>query len=63
MPMYNLIEYSDNYLKTSGSFWQYYRDDLNDILKNFESSKYEIKKTGKSPADGNTKDVKISVPL
>ena len=26
MPMYNLIEYSDNYAKTSGSLWQYYRD-------------------------------------
>ena len=25
-PMYNLIEYSDNYSKTSGSLWQYYRD-------------------------------------
>ena len=25
MPMYNLIEYSDNYLKTTGSLWQYYR--------------------------------------
>ena len=24
MPMYNLIEYSDNYAKTSGSLWQYY---------------------------------------
>ena len=24
--MYNLIEYSNNYLKTSGSLWQYYRD-------------------------------------
>ena len=23
MPMYNLIEYSDNCLKTSGSLWQY----------------------------------------
>ena len=30
MPMYNLIEYSDNYLKTSGSLWQYYRDNPND---------------------------------
>ena len=28
--MYNLIEYSDNYLKTSGSLWQYYRDNPND---------------------------------
>ena len=25
-PMYNLIEYNDIYLKTSGSFWQYYKD-------------------------------------
>ena len=29
MPMYNLIEYSDNYAKTSGSLWQYYRDEPN----------------------------------
>ena len=26
MPMYNLIEYSDNYSDTSGSFWQFKRD-------------------------------------
>ena len=26
MPMYSLIEYSDNYSKTSGSLWQYYKD-------------------------------------
>ena len=26
MPMYNLIEYSDNYSKTSGSLWQYTKD-------------------------------------
>ena len=30
MPMYNLIEYSHNYSKTSGSLWQYYRDGPND---------------------------------
>ena len=30
MPMYNLIEYSDNYSKTSGSLWQYYKDESND---------------------------------
>ena len=29
MPMYNLIEYSDNHSKTSGSFWQYYKDEPN----------------------------------
>ena len=27
MPMYNLIEYSDNYSKTSRSLWQFYRDE------------------------------------
>ena len=27
MLMYNLTEYSDNYSKTSGSWWQYYKDD------------------------------------
>ena len=27
MAMYNLIEYSDAYLKTSRSLWQYYRDE------------------------------------
>ena len=30
MPMYNLIEYSDNYSKISGSLWQYYKDIPND---------------------------------
>ena len=25
IPMYNLVKYSDNNSKTSGSLWQYYR--------------------------------------
>ena len=29
MSMYNLLEYSDNYSVTSESFWNYYRDDMN----------------------------------
>ena len=29
MPMYNLLEYSDNYSKTSRSLWNYYRDEIN----------------------------------
>ena len=29
MPMYNLIEYSDNYSDTSGSLWQFKRDEIN----------------------------------
>ena len=39
MPTYNLIEYSNNYSKTSGSLWQYYKDDPNDNLENSESFK------------------------
>ena len=33
MPMYNLIEYSDNYTKTSGSLWQYFRDEPDDDIE------------------------------
>ena len=61
--MYNLIEYSDNYSKTSGSLWQYYKDDPNDNLVRSESFKSKIKITGKTPVDGNTKNVEIMVPL
>ena len=49
MPLYSLIEYSDNYSKTSGSLWQYYRDELNDNITESESFKSTIKITGKSP--------------
>ena len=50
MSMYNLIEYSDNYVKTSGSLWQYYRDEPNNNLADSESFKSKIKITGKLPA-------------
>ena len=63
MPMYNFIEYIDNYSKTSGSLWQYYKDDPNDNIVQSESFKSNIKITGKNPAGGNTKDVEIIVPL
>ena len=36
MLMYNLIEYSDNYAKTSRSLCQYYRDEPNDNLLNLK---------------------------
>ena len=63
MPMYNLIEYSDNYSKTSGSLWQYYKNDPNDNLGDSESFKYKVKIKGKTPNDGNTKNIEIIVPL
>ena len=63
MPMYNLIEYSEHYPKTSGSLWQYYKDEANDNLENSESFKPKAKITGNTPTGGNTKDVKIIMPL
>ena len=63
MPMYNLIEYSDNYSKTSGSLWHYYKDEPNDNLGDSKSFKSKVKITGSTPAGSNTKDVKIIVPL
>ena len=63
MPLYNLLEYSDNYAKTSGRLWQYYRDEPNNILADSESFKSKIKITGKTPNDGNQKDVEIMVPI
>ena len=71
--MYNLIEYSNNYSKASGSSWEYYRDELfldanNAIAKfpadnnNSASFKFKQKITGEIGADG-TKGVEIMVPL
>ena len=61
--MYNLIEYSDNYSKTSGSLWQYYKDDPNDNLTDSESFKSKVKITGNTPNNGNAKYIEIIVPL
>ena len=63
MPMYNLIEYSDNYAKTIGSLWQYFRDEPDDDLEDSESLKSKMKITGKTPSDDNEKDVEIMVAL
>ena len=63
MSMYNLIEYSDNYAKTSGSLWQYFRDEPDDNLADSESFKSKTKITGKTPNNDNEKNVEIIVPL
>ena len=63
MPIYNVIEYSDNYSKTSGSLWKYYKGDPNDNLTDSKSFKSKVKRTGNTPVDENTKDVEIIVPL
>ena len=65
MYMYNLVEYSDNYAKTSGSLWQYFRDEPDDNnIEDYESFKSKIKITGQTPNNNNNeKDVEIMVPL
>ena len=63
IPMYNLIEYSDNYSKASERLWQHYKDAPNDNIAQSESFKYQIKITGKAPAAGQKKDVEIALPL
>ena len=43
MEMYNLLEYSDNYSKTSGSLWNYYRDEINDSdNENNDANNYRV---------------------
>ena len=58
MPMYNLIEYIDNYSKICGSLW--HRVEAHNTLTFSESFRFKIKITGNTPPDGNTKDVEIA---
>ena len=46
--MYNLLEYSKNYKKTTGSLWNNYRDQPSDLLStNSESFKYKTREGGR----------------
>ena len=73
MPMYNSIEYSDNYSKTSASLWQYYRDESAltnaGAIANFAAAdnsasfKFKQKITGKTGDANGIKDVEIIVSL
>ena len=53
----------ENYSKTSGSFWWYYRYEPNPTLADSESFKFKVKISRKTNADGNTNVAKILVPL
>ena len=72
MPMYNLIEYSNNYSKTSVSLWQYCKElpvlnngNIVDFTSTntTDSFKFEIKITGQTNDDGEINGVEIMVPL
>ena len=76
MPMYNLLESRDNYSMTSGSLWNYYRDEINnDANENANDKRVNINKiiTSKSfeyktkviwsmPNDNNTLATEVVVP-
>ena len=68
MPMYNLIEYSDNYSDTSGSLWNF---KIYNIINNADvtddnnasSFKYKPNLVGNTGNNGRKNGVKIAVPL
>ena len=63
MPIYNLLEYSKNYRKTTGSLWNYYRDEpSNPLSSNSESFKYKKNIVGKTQEDSLT-NAKVVIPL
>ena len=72
MPMYNLIEYSKNYRRTTGSLWNCYRHEpnsgavgnINYSMKDSKSFNYKTSITGKLEGNNVEKDdVEIVVPL
>ena len=76
MPMYNLLEYSKNYEKTSGSLFNYYRDEpseliisdgnnaINISIRNSKSFDYKTNIIGNLDIGENEKeDVTIDIPL
>ena len=78
IPMYNLLEYSENHSMTSGSLWNYYRDEINNDenktnrFKNRLNSKktrrsksfeYKTKLIGSTQKDNNVIIAEVVVPL
>ena len=73
MPMYNLIEYSNNYSKTCGSLWQYCKDipavnnksDIADFNRGDAADSFNFKTeiTGQTDNNGRIDNLEIMVPL
>ena len=73
IPMYNLIEYSDNYSKTYWSLWQYYKEipavnnagNIDDFYgaNTTNSFNFKAKITGQTGDNGRIDNVEIMVPL
>ena len=78
MPMFDLLEYSNNYCMISGSLWSYYKDEVNDDVnenksdcyrmnnektKTSKSFEYKTKMIGNTPTDDSRLDTELFVPL
>ena len=67
IPMYNLIEYSEDYSETSGSLWNFTRGEIDnnaDVTNNNSSSfKYKTSIIGNTENNGIKNGLKITVPL
>ena len=77
MPMYNLLEYNQNYSMTSASLWNYYRDEIDDVDDNASDGKlfeHKTKIVGNTPErPGNEGDanrppvpilnIEVTIPL
>ena len=78
MPMYNLLEYSGNCSMTSGSLWNYYRDEINDDenenddngnkinnskATTSQSFKYKTKIIGSAPNNASSLNTEVVFPL
>ena len=79
LPMYNLLEYSDNYSMTSGSLGNYYKNEVNDVaIENNDAGNYRVnnnktiksksfeyktKIIGTTPDNNSGLDAEVVVPL
>ena len=67
MAMYNLIEYSDDYSDTSGSLWQFKRDEIEEnnnlTVDNSSSFKYKSNIIGNLSQVGTRNNIKIVITL
>ena len=73
MHMYNLLEYSNYFSKTTTSFWDYYRDepnndimannDINYSIKDSKIFDYKTSITGKLEGNNTERKLQIVVPL
>ena len=76
MPIYNLLEYNDNYFMTSGSLRNYYKDEINDSVNEdantyrinsnktttSKSFEYKTKLIGSTPNNNSRLNAEVVVP-